>query len=341
MDPVTWCCLWGSPHWLQRGWPLVIKMLVSISATLPYRILRLECGVGVKRSSRAMRIWMTNNNASAPPRERGQRRHIWKRDWWFEDIWSFDSTSLWARSQILCEKCLDSLVYLSRNVPLALRFKQGSKAFATARLYPRPKVARLIRESRGEGPLGCRLHESWLSGDLGDWLHSRPRQSYEWWNAMEYQYQFLKPSDWRGRFYFPTRMVSFFLISPYLEMASDLIWRMLFKSHHGIQPAVSLFCIPFQGPGCRSMVSVCCCCLEWFLILGEAQVLNSNRALQPSTEAVINVCFELLGVSGFFFNLGKMFRESPRGGHSFGAILRGQIGCCWISDEMVGRCFFL
>ena len=69
-------------------------------------------------------------------------------------------------------------------------------------------------------------------------------------------------------------------------------------------------------------------------------MLNSNRALQPSTEAVINVCFELLGVSGFFFNLGKMFRESPRGGHSFGAILRGQIGCCWISDEMVGRCFF-
>ena len=41
-----------------------------------------------------------------------------------------------------------------------------------ARLYPRPKVARLIRESRGEGPLGCRK----LEGDLGDWLHSRPRQ---------------------------------------------------------------------------------------------------------------------------------------------------------------------
>ena len=56
----------------------------------------------------------------------------------------------------------------------------------------------------------------------------------------------------------------------------------------------------------------------------------SNRALQLSAEAVINVCFELLGVS-----------ENPKEVMALELpILRGQIGCCWISDEMVGRWVF-
>lgn len=78
------------------------------------------------------------------------------------------------------------------------------------------------------------------------------------------------------------------------------------------------------------------------MIFGEAQVDVGQQlaALQLSAEAVINVCFELLGVSGFFENSAKMFRESKLGGHGFGAIFRGQIGCCWISDEMVGRWVF-
>lgn len=126
-----------------------------------------------------------------------------------------DSTSFLSQISDSLKKCLD-LVRLSRNVPLTLRFKQ---------LHPRPRVARLIRESRGEGPLGCRL----LARDLRDWLHSRPRQHLLMMERNGISISFLKPSDWREQFLVPARIVlKMCFISLYLEMASDLIWRIVF-----------------------------------------------------------------------------------------------------------------
>jgi len=127
-------------------------------------------------------------------------------------IWRYlhDSTSFLSQISDSLKKCLD-LVRLSRNVPLTLRFKQ---------LHPRPRVARLIRESRGEGPLGCRL----LARDLRDWLHSRPRQHLLMMERNGISISFLKPSDWREQFLVPARIVlKMCFISLYLEMASDLI----------------------------------------------------------------------------------------------------------------------
>ena len=220
---------------------------------------------------------MTNANLSEPPRERGaetayseKRLVIWR--------YLHDSTSFLSQISDSLKKCLD-LVRLSRNVPLTLRFKQ---------LHPRPRVARLIRESRGEGPLGCRL------------LHSRPRQHLLMMERNGISISFLKPSDWRERFLVPARMVlKMCFISLYLEMASDLTWRIFFESHHGIQLAMGPFLHSFSG--------------TWMQINGIHLLLLLDCdfwspswcgkpaiwALQLSAEAVINVCFELLGVSGF------------------------------------------
>lgn len=98
------------------------------------------------------------------------------------------------------------------------------------------------------------------------------------------------------------------------------------------------FCIPFQGPGCRSMVSICCCCLT--VIFGAQVDVESQQFELYSSQPRLSSMFvsSCLGSQVFKQKTLRRCSENPKEVMALELpILRGQIGCCWISDEMVGR----